>query len=75
MFEAIHGSAPRMIEEGLADYANPSSIFKATEMMLRYIGFTDKADKLAEALHICCDTDIMFDDISATSGISPVSGT
>ena len=57
MFEAIHGSAPRMIEEGLADYANPSSIFKATEMMLRHIGFTDKADKLAEALHICCDTE------------------
>ena len=57
MFEAIHGSAPRMIEEGLADYANPSSIFKATEMMLRHIGFTDKADKLAEALHICCDVE------------------
>ena len=46
-----------MIEEGLADYANPSSIFKAAEMMLRHIGFTDKADKLAEALHICCDTE------------------
>ena len=57
MFEAIHGSAPRMIEEGLADYANPSSIFKAAEMMLRHIGFTSKADKLAEALHICCDVE------------------
>lgn len=57
MFEAIHGSAPRMIEEGLADYANPSSIFKAAEMMLRHIGFTAKADKLAEALHICCDVE------------------
>ena len=32
MFEAIHGSAPRMIEEGIGDYANPSSIFKAAEM-------------------------------------------
>ena len=57
MFEAIHGSAPRMLEEGLGDYANPSSIFKATEMMLRHIGFTEKADRLAEALHICCDTE------------------
>lgn len=57
MFEAIHGSAPRMIEEGLGDYANPSSIFKATEMMLRHIGFIEKADKLAEALHVCCDTE------------------
>ena len=57
MFEAIHGSAPRMIEDGLGDYANPSSIFKAAEMMLRHICLTDKADKLAEALHTCCDTE------------------
>jgi isocitrate dehydrogenase (NAD+) len=57
MFEAIHGSAPRMIEDGLAEYANPSSIFKATEMMLRHIGLIDKAEKLAKALTICCDTE------------------
>ena len=36
MFEAIHGTAPRMVEEGLANYANPSSIFKAAEMMIRH---------------------------------------
>ena len=57
MFEAIHGSAPRMIEDGLAAYANPSSIFKAAEMLLRHIGLTEKADKFSEALHICCDTE------------------
>lgn len=57
MFEAIHGSAPRMIEEGLGDYANPSSIFKAAEMMIRHIGFTDKADKLAAVLTECCETE------------------
>ena len=57
MFEAIHGSAPRMVEEGLAEYANPSSIFKATEMMLRHIGLTEEADRLTEALHICCETE------------------
>ncbi len=55
MFEAIHGSAPRMIEEGLADYANPSSIFKAAEMLLRHICLLDKADQLAAALKKCCD--------------------
>ena len=53
MFEAIHGSAPRMVEEGLAEYANPSSIFKAAEMMIRQLGFTDKADRLADARYIC----------------------
>lgn len=53
MFEAIHGSAPRMVEDGLAGYANPSSIFKAAEMMLRHIGFNAKAEKLAQALEEC----------------------
>ena len=53
MFEAIHGSAPRMVEEGLADYANPSSVFKATEMMLGHIGLEKKAKVLARALKIC----------------------
>jgi len=55
MFEAIHGSAPRMIEDGLGDFANPSSIFKAAEMMIRHIGFTEKADRLAEVLTTCCE--------------------
>ena len=53
MFEAIHGSAPRMVEEGLAEYANPSSIFKAAEMMIRQLGFAEKADRLADALYVC----------------------
>ena len=50
MFEAIHGSAPRMIEEGIGEYANPSSIIKALEMLLRHIGMADKADKLSAAV-------------------------
>ena len=50
MFEAIHGTAPRMIEDGLQDYANPTSIFKACEMLLRHIGYVDKADSLGYAI-------------------------
>lgn len=50
MFEAIHGSAPRMIEEGIGEYANPASIIKALEMLLRHIGMAEKADKLAVAV-------------------------
>lgn len=57
MFEAIHGSAPRMIEEGLGDYANPSSIFKACEMLLRHISRLEAADRLAAALCICNETE------------------
>ena len=55
MFEAIHGSAPRMIEDGLGDYANPSSLLKAAEMMLRHIGLVEKADRLATALTASAD--------------------
>ena len=53
MFGAIHGSAPRMIEEGLGAYANPSSILKASEMLLRHIGMAEKANKLAKAMEEC----------------------
>lgn len=57
MFEPIHGSAPRMIEQGIGEYANPTSIFKATEMLLNHIGFKAKADLLSKALTICCETE------------------
>ena len=57
MFEAIHGSAPRMIEEGIGDYANPSSIFKAAEMMLSHCGLSEKAKRLAYALTVCKETE------------------
>ncbi len=53
MFEAIHGTAPRMVEEGRADYADPSSILKATALLLNHIGFNDKAGKLEMALDLC----------------------
>jgi isocitrate dehydrogenase (NAD+) len=53
MFEAIHGSAPRMIKEGRGKYADPSSLIRAAVMMLRHIGFVEKAEKLEMALDIC----------------------
>ena len=57
MFEAIHGSAPRMIEEGIGDYANPSSIFKAAEMMLSHCGLSEAAKRLSDALTVCNETE------------------
>ena len=55
MFEAIHGSAPRMVDEGRAQYADPSSIVKAAGMLLDYIGYTEEAEKLSKALQICSE--------------------
>ncbi|TSA57550.1 isocitrate/isopropylmalate dehydrogenase family protein [bacterium] len=53
MFEAIHGSAPRMVEEGRAKYADPSSIIRASAMLLRHIGYSEAAEKIDMALDAC----------------------
>ena len=53
MFEAIHGSAPRMVKEGRAIFADPCSMLRATVLLLSHIGYQDKADKLEKALDIC----------------------
>lgn len=53
MFEAIHGSAPRMVQEGRAAYADPASMMRATVMLLSHIGFVEQARKLEMALDIC----------------------
>ena len=50
MFEAIHGSAERMIKEGRGQFANPASICRAAVMMLRHMGAFEKADILEKAL-------------------------
>jgi isocitrate dehydrogenase (NAD+) len=53
MFEAIHGSAPRMVDEGRVQYADPSSMIRASAMLLRHIGYEDRAQRLEMALDIC----------------------
>lgn len=53
MFEAIHGSAPRMMNEGRGQYADPCSMLRAAVMLLSHIGRQEKADLLERALDIC----------------------
>jgi len=53
MFEAIHGSAPRMVKEGRAQYADPCSMLRGCTMLLSHIGMQDKSNKLRRALDIC----------------------
>lgn len=53
MFEAIHGSAPRMITEGRGKYADPCSMLRASVMLLSHIGYQNKADALEKALDKC----------------------
>ncbi len=53
MFEAVHGSAPRMIKEGRGQYADPCSMLRASVMLLSHIGFQKQANALEAALDKC----------------------
>lgn len=60
MFEAVHGSAPRLIAEGLGEYASPESILRAAAMLLSHIGYGQKSAALTAALdraaeQVVCD--------------------
>ena len=53
MFEAIHGSAPRMVKENRAQFADPSSVMRAGAMLLEHIGFQELGGRLHKALDVC----------------------
>ncbi|NLL00991.1 MAG: isocitrate/isopropylmalate dehydrogenase family protein [Clostridiales bacterium] len=57
MFEAIHGSAPRMVKEGRDIYADPCSMIRAGAMLLSHIGYKEEADKLYKSLDITTITE------------------
>ena len=48
LFEAVHGSAPDIAGQGIA---NPTAIIRSGEMMLRYFGEDRAADAIASSLH------------------------
>ncbi|QSX08177.1 isocitrate/isopropylmalate dehydrogenase family protein [Alkalibacter rhizosphaerae] len=70
MFEAIHGSAPRMVEEGRGNYADPSSIIRAGVMLLEHMGKNEKAAALARALDICGNEEKRLIVTGRTNGAS-----
>ncbi|MEA3493502.1 MAG: isocitrate/isopropylmalate family dehydrogenase [Candidatus Margulisiibacteriota bacterium] len=53
MFEAIHGSAPRMVKEGRDKYADPCSMVRASAMLLRHIGYPERGEEVEMALEVC----------------------
>ena len=57
MFEAIHGSAPRMVDEGRDIYADPCSVIRAGAMLLAHLGYASEAEKLYAALDVCTVTE------------------
>ncbi len=57
LFEAIHGTAPYLIEHGRGAYANPCSLIRAIGQMLIHIGYADRNALLEKALDICTVTE------------------
>ena len=57
MFEAIHGTAPFLINHGRGDYADPCSLIRATGMLMAHIGYADRKAVLDKALDICTITE------------------
>lgn len=53
LFEAIHGTAPYLIEHDRGEYANPCSLIRAVGQLLIHIGYADRNDLLEKALEIC----------------------
>ena len=70
MFEAIHGSAPRMVTEGRDKYADPCSVIRAGAMLLSHIGYTEQADKLYRALDICTVTEKKYVITGRDTGVT-----
>lgn len=57
MFEAIHGTAPYLMEHGRGEYADPCSLIRAVGMMMAHIGYADRKEILDRALDICTMTE------------------
>jgi isocitrate dehydrogenase (NAD+) len=53
MFEAIHGSAPRMVREGRDKFADPSSMLRASALLLSHIGYPELGQRLDMAMDLC----------------------
>ena len=47
VFEATHGTAPKYANQ---DKVNPGSLLLSGEMMLRYLGWTEAADRIIQAM-------------------------
>ena len=68
MFEAVHGSAPDIAGQGIA---NPTALLQSGILMLRYLGERDAADKIEKAmLDVFAEGKVRTRDIGGTAKTS-----
>jgi isopropylmalate/isohomocitrate dehydrogenase-like protein len=66
VFEAVHGSAPDIAGQGVA---NPTALLMSAVMMLRHLGRYEQADRIAGAvLRVCADGHCLTMDLGGKAG-------
>ena len=61
VFEATHGTAPKYAN---LDKVNPGSVILSGEMMLRYLGWTEAADRIVAAMDATIGANIVTYDFA-----------
>ena len=70
IFEATHGTAPKYA--GL-DKVNPSSVILSGEMMFRYMGWTEAADRIISAMEkTISQKRVTYDFARLMDGVEPI---
>ena len=70
VFEATHGTAPKYAGQ---DKVNPGSLILSGEMMLRYMGWTEAADKIVAAMDkVIADKTVTYDFARQMEGATEV---
>ena len=70
VFEATHGTAPKYAGQ---DKVNPGSLILSGEMMLRYMGWTEAADKIIAAMDkVIADKTVTYDFARQMEGATEV---
>jgi isocitrate dehydrogenase (NAD+) len=65
VFEAVHGSAPDIAGQGVA---NPTAILMSAILMLRHLGETDAADRTEKALmEVFTEGEVRTRDLGGTA--------
>lgn len=67
MFEAIHGSAPDIAGKGIA---NPTGLMLAAVEMLHYLGESDAANKMHNAILVTMEEKHLTGDLAKKAGVA-----
>ena len=69
LFEPVHGSAPTIAGQGIA---NPLAAILTVAMMLEYLGFTDDAARVNAAVSDCLINDLVTQELGGSLSTSEV---